>query len=174
MDILNFLDYVQVIIQLLYHTLNVNPKHFLFKLDGNLQKNLKLEHHINELNEVIVLAESDKRLKTIFENKISNELINDNSSSVLGDVLKNVSGVSSINSGNSIVKPIINGLYGSRVEILNNEVNIQDQQWGIEHAPSIDINSAENIYVIKGAGALQYSGSAIGGIIIAEPSKTNY
>ena len=152
--------------------LKCKSKTFSIKLDGNLQKNLKLEHHINELNEVIVLAESDKRSKTIFENKISNELINDNSSSVLGDVLKNVSGVSSINSGNSIVKPIINGLYGSRVEILNNEVNIQDQQWGIEHAPSIDINSAENIYVIKGAGALQYSGSAIGGIIIAEPSKT--
>ena len=43
---------------------------------------------------------------------------------------------------------MINGLHGSRVDILNNEVNIQDQQWGIEHAPSIDINSAENIYVI--------------------------
>ena len=152
--------------------LKCKSKTFSIKLDGNIEKTFKLEHHINELNEVIILGESDKRSKTIFENKISNELINNNSSSVLGDILKNVSGVSSINSGNSIVKPVINGLHGSRVDILNNEVNIQDQQWGIEHAPSIDINSIENIYVIKGAGALQYSGSAIGGIIIAEPSKT--
>ena len=136
--------------------LECKSKTFNIKLDRDIEKNLKLEHHINELNEVIVLGESDKRSKTIFENKISNELINNNSSSVLGDILKNVSGVSSINSGNSIVKPVINGLYGSRVDILNNEVNIQDQQWGIEHAPSIDINSAENIYVIKGAGTLQY------------------
>ena len=148
-------------------------KTFSVKLDGNIEKTLKLEHHINELNEVIVLAETNKRSKTIFENKISNEIIENNSSSNLGDILKNISGVSSINTGNSIVKPIINGLHGSRVDILNNEVNIQDQQWGIEHAPSIDINSATNIYVIKGAGALQYSGSAIGGIIIAEPSKTS-
>ena len=152
--------------------LECKSKTFNIKLDRDIEKNLKLEHHINELNEVIVLGESEKRSKTIFENTISNELIDNNSSSTLGDILKNISGVSSINSGNSIVKPVINGLYGSRVDILNNEVNIQDQQWGIEHAPSIDINSAENIYVIKGAGTLQYSGSAIGGIIIAEPSKT--
>lgn len=152
--------------------LKCKSKSLSIKLNGNLEKVIKLEHHINELNEVIILGDSNKRSKTIYENKISKEIIDDNFNSNLGDILKNVSGISSINSGNSIVKPIINGLYGSRVDILNNEVNIQDQQWGIEHAPSIDINSAGNIYVIKGAGALQYSGSAIGGIVIAEPSKT--
>lgn len=145
-------------------------KTFSIKIKKNIQKTVKLEHHINELNEVIVLGEQNKSSNTILENKISNEIIENNSASNLGDILKNVSGISSINTGNSIVKPVVNGLYGSRVAILNNEVNIQDQQWGIEHAPSIDINSASNIYVIKGAGALQYSGSAIGGIVIAEPS----
>ena len=57
------------------------------------------------------------------------------------------------------------------MDVLNNEVNLQDQQWGIEHAPNLDINLAANISVIKGAGALKYSGSAIGGIVIAEPPK---
>ena len=151
--------------------LKCKSKSLSINLNGNLEKVIKLEHHINELNEVIVLGDSNKKSKTIYESKISKEVIDDNFNSNLGDILKNVSGISSINSGNSIVKPIINGLYGSRVDILNNEVNIQDQQWGIEHAPSIDINSSANIYVIKGAGALQYSGSAIGGIVIAEPSK---
>ena len=81
-----------------------------------------------------------------------------------------ISGVSSINTEIPL-KPIPNGLYGSRVDVLNNEVNLQDQQWGIEHAPNLAINSAANISVIKGAGALKYSGSAIGGIKIAEPPK---
>jgi iron complex outermembrane receptor protein len=66
--------------------LKCKSKSLSINLNGNLEKVIKLEHHINELNEVIVLGESDKRSKTIFENKISNELINDNSSSVLGDV----------------------------------------------------------------------------------------
>ncbi len=43
---------------------------------------------------------------------------------------------------------------------------MQDQEWGAEHAPNIDVNSAGSIKVIKGAGALQYGGNAIGGVII--------
>ena len=88
---------------------------------------IELEFQMNELDEVIVEGESNLKSKTIFENKISDEIIKDNSSSTLGDILKNISGVSSINTGNSIIKPIINGLYGSRVDVLNNEVNLQDQ-----------------------------------------------
>ncbi len=150
---------------------NGKTKLISVELDQNIQKTIELEFQMNELDEVIVEGESNLKSKTIFENKISDEIIEDNSSSTLGDILKNISGVSSINTGNSIIKPIINGLYGSRVDVLNNEVNLQDQQWGIEHAPNLDINSAANISVIKGAGALKYSGSAIGGIVIAEPPK---
>lgn len=150
---------------------NGKTKLISLNLDRSIQKTIELEYQINELDEVIVEGETNLKSRTIFENKISDQIIEDNSSSTLGDLLKNISGVSSINTGNSIIKPIINGLYGSRVDVLNNEVNLQDQQWGIEHAPNIDINSAANISVIKGAGALKYSGSAIGGIVIAEPPK---
>ena len=48
---------------------------------------------------------------------------------------------------------------------------MQDQEWGAEHAPSIDINSVGTLKVIKGAGALQYGGNAIGGVIIASAPK---
>jgi len=44
---------------------------------------------------------------------------------------------------------------------------MEDQEWGAEHAPNIDINSVGNITLIKGAGALTYSGDAVGGIIVA-------
>ncbi|MFM9825294.1 TonB-dependent receptor, partial [Flavobacterium sp.] len=71
--------------------------------------------------------------------------------------------------GSSVVKPIINGLYGSRVPILNNNVRLEDQEWGIEHAPNFDINSAGKITVNKGASGLQYSGDAVGGLVIIEP-----
>ena len=48
---------------------------------------------------------------------------------------------------------------------------MEDQEWGTEHAPNIDINSIESLKLVKGAGLLEYSGDAIGGIIIAEASK---
>ncbi|WP_246054107.1 TonB-dependent receptor plug domain-containing protein [Antarcticibacterium flavum] len=42
---------------------------------------------------------------------------------------------------------------------------------GVEHAPNIDINTADRLTVIKGAAALQYGGDAIGGVIIVEPKR---
>ena len=90
----------------------------------------------------------------------------------MGNLLKEVSGVSVLKSGNTIVKPVINGLHSSRVAIFNNNVKLEDQQWGMEHAPNFDVNAAGKITVLKGASALQYGGDAIGGIVIIEPFST--
>lgn len=92
-----------------------------------------------------------------------------NSTENLGNLLKNISGVSGLKTGNNIVKPIIHGLYGSRISIINNGVKMQEQEWGVEHAPNIDINNFQHIDVIKGASALRYGSDAIGGVVILEP-----
>ena len=62
-------------------------------------------------------------------------------------------------------------MHSSRVILINNGVRLEDQEWGIEHAPSIDINSIDKISIIKGASALKYAGDAVGGVIIAESSR---
>ena len=62
-------------------------------------------------------------------------------------------------------------MHSSRVILINNGVRLEDQEWGIEHAPSIDINSIDKISIIKGASALKYAGDAIGGVIIADTSR---
>jgi iron complex outermembrane receptor protein len=54
---------------------------------------------------------------------------------------------------------------------MNNGVRQEDQQWGVEHAPNIDVNNVSNVKVIKGSSALQYGGDAIGGVIITEAKK---
>ena len=147
-------------------------KGFTVKVSGNTNKSFKLEHHIEELNQITIegKAYSDKS-KTLLENTISKEELERFSSGSVGDALKSLSGVSALNTGNTVVKPLINGLHSSRVVIINNGVRMEDQEWGAEHAPNIDINSVSNLSVIKGAGALQYGGDAVGGVIIAETSK---
>ena len=142
------------------------------KVSKNTNKTFRLEHHIEELNEIIVYGNSfNEKSKTIAENKISSKVLEKNISSPLGDILSNLSGVSSFKTGNSVVKPIINGLHSSRVVIINNGVRMEDQEWGEEHSPNIDVNSLDKITLIKGAGALQYSGNALGGVIVAETSN---
>lgn len=147
-------------------------KGFKVKVSGKTIKNFKLEHHLEELNQVTISGKAylDKT-KTIFENTISKKELEEYSNGSIGDALNSLSGVSSLNTGNTVVKPLINGLHSSRVIIINNGVRMEDQEWGAEHAPSIDVNSVGNITLIKGAGALQYGGDAIGGVIVAETAK---
>ena len=134
-------------------------------------KKVYLEHHLNELQEIIVTSSNRVNSKSLFENKISKEVLDDYNSRTLGEVLQTVTGVSTLNSGSYLSKPVINGLHSSRVILINNDVRLEDQEWGIEHAPSIDINSIDKLSVIKGASALQYAGDAVGGVIIAETSR---
>ena len=134
-------------------------------------KKIRLEHHMNELEEVMILSDNRNISKSLFENEISEEVFEDYNSRTLGDILKTVTGVSTLNSGNYLSKPVINGLHSSRIVIINNDVRLEDQEWGIEHAPSVDINSIDKISVIKGASALKYAGDAVGGVIITETNR---
>ncbi|MFD0932189.1 TonB-dependent receptor domain-containing protein [Psychroflexus salinarum] len=141
-------------------------------LTQNIKINFRLEHHLEELNEVLLKGKLyDKNLNSAISNQIKTEELESFSNASLGDALKSISGVSSLNTGSSIVKPIIQGLHSSRVLIINDNVRLHDQQWGEDHAPNVDINSAANITVIKGASALKYGGDAVGGTIVIEPRK---
>ena len=147
-------------------------KGFTIKVVGKTTKTFRLEHHLEELNEITIAGKAySNKSKTIFENTISKEELERFSSGTLGDALNSLSGVSSLNTGNTVVKPIINGLHSSRVVIINNGVRMEDQEWGAEHAPNIDVNSIGQLTLIKGAGALQYGGDAVGGVIVVEASK---
>lgn len=87
----------------------------------------------------------------------------------LGESLKRITGVSVLQTGSNIYKPVIHGLHSNRILILNNGIRHEGQQWGSEHAPEIDPFLANRLTVIKGAGALQYGGDAIAGVIVIEP-----
>ena len=133
---------------------------------------IKLEHHLEELEEVDVVGEAiNDKTNSASEEKLKLPTLELYSSGTLGDALRELGGVSSLNTGANIVKPSIHGLNGSRVLILNDGVRMQDMEWGDEHAPNIDINTAGAVSVIKGASALQYGGDAIGGTIVLEQAK---
>ena len=150
-------------------------KGFRVSVTRDTFKTFKLEHHLEELNEITINGKVvSNQSRTLQENIINKEELERYSSRSLGDALANLSGVSSLNTGNTVIKPMINGLHSSRIVIINNGVRMEDQEWGAEHAPNVDVNSISKLTLIKGAGALQYSGDAIGGVIIAEASKVPF
>ncbi|TLU90604.1 TonB-dependent receptor [Dyadobacter sediminis] len=99
-----------------------------------------------------------------------NELENTRGKS-LAESLKGLPGVTSLQTGSSISKPVIHGLHSNRVLIMNNGVRQEGQQWGSEHAPEIDPFIATRLSVVKGAAGVRYGSDAIGGVILVEPEE---
>jgi iron complex outermembrane receptor protein len=157
-------------IHLFISHISCETKEVVINLTKDVFKTFYLEHHLNELNEIIVKT-SSKSKKTSIEQSLKKGIISNFTDKSLGDALNTLSGVSSLNTGNSIVKPMIHGLHSSRILIINNNVRMFDQEWGDEHAPNIDINSSERIDVIKGANTLKFGSDAIGGLILISPKK---
>lgn len=138
------------------------------ELSKSLNLEILLEHHSNEIESITIHA-AHKSKGAIIVKTLDQSTIEKNATENLGNLLTKISGVSTLKTGNSIAKPVIHGMYGSRISIINNGVKLAEQEWGVEHAPNVDINNFEHIDVIKGASALKYGTDAVGGVIVLEP-----
>jgi iron complex outermembrane recepter protein len=86
--------------------------------------------------------------------------------STLGETLNGLPGVSSTYFGPNASRPIIRGLDGDRIRVLNNSAASADvSALSYDHAVPLDVLSTEHIEVLRGAAALQYGGSAVGGVV---------
>ncbi|MBS1550113.1 MAG: TonB-dependent receptor [Bacteroidetes bacterium] len=129
---------------------------------------IQLEHHVSEI-ESVTIHRKHKDNGAMVVATLQNKEIQRNTTENLGNLLSNISGVSALKTGNNIAKPMINGLYGDRIGIISNGVNLADQEWGVEHAPNVDANGFEHIDVVKGASALKYGMNFVGGVVVLEP-----
>ncbi|MDI9234854.1 TonB-dependent receptor [Limnohabitans lacus] len=86
--------------------------------------------------------------------------------STLGETLNGLPGVASTYFGPNASRPIIRGLDGDRIRVLNNNASSLDvSALSYDHAVPLDVLSTERIEVLRGAAALQYGGSAVGGVV---------
>ena len=88
------------------------------------------------------------------------------SKTTLGETLDGTPGVSSTYFGPNASRPIIRGQDGDRIRILNNGGGLLDvSSLSFDHSVTADPISIERIEVLRGPGARQYGGSAIGGVV---------
>ena len=99
---------------------------------------------------------------------LSSAEVDEHRGQTFADALTEVSGVTLLQTGPSLKKPMINGMTGTRLVLRNNNVVQEGQQWGIEHAPEIDAFSPYRITVVKGPASVMYGPNAIGGVIDLE------
>ncbi len=143
---------------------------FHFDLGRDTTIKIKLNHKDVQLDEVNVTVAKKESHSTQQVATLEAKQLEQLRGLSLGESLSKVSGVTTLNTGATISKPVIHGLHSNRILILNNGVRLEGQQWGSEHAPEIDPFMAQKLSVIKGASSLQYGSDAIGGVILVEPN----
>ena len=94
--------------------------------------------------------------------------IDEHRGQTFADALTQVPGVTLVQTGPGLKKPMINGMMGTRLVLRNNSLVQEGQQWGIEHAPEIDAMSPSTITVVKGPAAVKFGPNALGGVIELE------
>lgn len=144
---------------------------FSFKIPSSKRIVFKIPHSEINLGEIDVMDKRIEMKSTQTEIKLTAEELEKSKGQNLGDILKNVSGVTTLNSGSTINKPMLHGMQGYRLLILNNGIRQEGQNWGNEHAPEIDAFMAKRISVIKGANAIRYGSDAIAGVVLVEANE---
>ena len=129
--------------------------------------------HVNAqdevIEEVVVTASFIDRASSDLGNPLhvlDGEQVSDGATSNIGEALEGLLGVSSADFGSAVGQPIIRGMMGNRVKLLNNEMVIRDVSGlGVDHENAVDLNNIEQIEVIRGPSSLLYANGAIGGIV---------
>ena len=145
-------------------------KQIYFQLQKDTLIRQNMEHSSHVINHIVVNANAQTASSQNAE-ALNEQHITDHANETISNMLESIVGVNTIRNGNGIAKPVVHGLYGNRLTILNNGITQSGQQWGVDHSPEIDPLVANKLRVVKGTSALEYMGSNLGSVILVEPRK---
>ncbi|MFO0398375.1 MAG: TonB-dependent receptor [Sphingobacteriia bacterium] len=113
----------------------------------------------------------DARRQSLNVQYLDAAYLSKNANTNLLQTLAYTPGLSYINTGTGIAKPVIRGLAFNRIAVVQHGVRQEGQQWGQDHGLEIDAFSAGGVQILKGPAALVYGPQAIGGVldILPEP-----
>lgn len=161
-----------------------------FSKDGFLDKRISVKNEAKTIN--FVLEKSSIEAITVYASALhksnldmtspvtvlSGEELKDKSSNTLGETLNKLPGVSQTYFGPVSSSPVIRGLDGPRVRVMQNGLESSDaSRVGPDHANTNETLSAEQIEVLRGPATLLYGSGAIGGVVNVVDGRiptTNY
>jgi len=132
-----------------------------------IQVQLDMEVH----TELIVTARSQvQSISDISQSStvLADEELNFNLQNTLGESVARIPGISSASFGQGSSRPVIRGMSGERLRILDAGVDAGDvSSIGPDHGVAIEPFLIERVEILKGASTLRYGENAIGGVINA-------
>jgi iron complex outermembrane receptor protein len=103
-----------------------------------------------------------------------NELTKKRQTSI-GDTLATEAGVQSTSFGPNASRPVIRGLDGDRIRVLQNSLGTLDASTqSLDHAIPVDTLTIDQMDIVRGPMALLYGSSAVGGVVNLVTNRIHY
>ena len=140
---------------------------FEIEADQSLEINVEIEYRGVDIDEIVVTSSPTARgFRYQPDNIYIGEDLQRRSEISFGDMLDGEPGIAMRSMGPTPSRPVIRGLDGDRILILQNGERMGDiSETSAGHAISLDPLSANRVEVIRGPASLLYGSSAIGGVI---------
>ena len=123
----------------------------------------------NNIEEVIISASAHQKSAQEVAgsfNVIAGDELQRDAAATLGDTLQNQVGIASSSFGPGVGNPMIRGLGGKRIEILQNSSSVGDaSDVSPDHAIATEALLAERIEILRGPATLRFGPGAIGGVV---------
>ena len=121
----------------------------------------RADETITVLGEQVDLLPDTGSTSTLSGDELARQL-----QSTLGATLNEELGVHNASFGPGVGLPVVRGLTGPRVRMLQNGIGTHDASAASpDHAVAVDALTAEKIKIVRGADVVRYGGSAIGGAV---------
>lgn len=129
----------------------------------------KIANNVLDFGEAVVFASQENALLIDIAQPVvffDQEDIQKNAGQNLGTLLEKTPGLSNSAFGPGVGRPVIRGMHGSRVKIMQNGHDSADlSAMSSDHAPMAEVANATAVEVIQGPSSLRYGGGAIGGVV---------
>lgn len=113
---------------------------------------------------------SDANTGGEFNIRLQQDYFSENFKGSFASTLESLPGLSAINVGVGISKPVIRGMSSNRIIVSRNGIRMEGQQWGADHGLEIDSYDVSQVEIVKGPHSLIYGSDALGGHIRILPT----
>lgn len=135
---------------------------------------VRMSEDLTKINEATVTAKRKFTGSLQQTSTIDESTLEKGGATSLAKMLETIPGVSSISTGSTIAKPVIQGMHSSRILLMNNGVRLESQSWGLDHAPELDYTGSSMVEVVKGAECIRYGFGAMGGVVLLNDAPLPY
>ena len=135
--------------------------------EGDVHVTFTMQQEVVLTDELLVVGSLFDRITRYqpTQSYTSTDIQQRNTSSI-GTLLDGETGVAMRSMGNAPARPVVRGMDGERIQVLQNGMKMGDfSATGHDHAVILDPSSLDRVDIVRGPASLIYGSSAMGGIV---------